>query len=526
LLSPAELGAPSKFAQWRHGQDDAFLFALQSEKRYTLLAEPTGVGKTAIGITLQKALDQRAVYLTADLGLQDQLLADMSGDRGYADQRGMGNYPCLDDPITMPAPRCSEGVCLDGIQCVLRDGGCTYYDAIRHAAGRPLVSANYSWWLHAKGKSPSIMPRTLLICDEAHDAADAIARHLRIEFNKGELRGAWKLPKGWEKWKANEWVAWSLDVTEHVARARDEALSSSTKRALRKTTDKIKSVAERIDSGWLVTPGEDGDLALEPIWPQHHAEEYLFRNIPRVILMSATMRPQQLGYLGIQESEFDCHEGMSPLPASNRPIYLVPIGRLSQRTDSATWDSWVQYIDAIVGARADRKGIIHTVSYDRMQLLQALSRHSSRFIVHDRGQARDAVRRFRDAGPGAVLVSPSVGTGFDFPFDAATYQVIAKAPWEVPSPLMQARELQDAAYSIQRAIARLVQACGRVMRDPDDVGETFIMDAHVGWWRERYYALFPLWWHEAFRRVGKERAIGRLPLPPALPWKKGMEIAA
>lgn len=502
ILSPKDLGLPEKFESWRPGQDAAFGWLLQSARRFSAVAIGTGVGKSALGVAYRQAMGLRAVYVVSTLGLGDQVGRDFPA---AADVRGMRNYECLDDGGT-----CEDAPCLDGGFCSLREMGCLYFDAIRKASRAPLVVTNYAWWMHSKDKYPNLGPRELLILDEAHAAPEELARHCRVELREDE----WHLPAGADRMTAAQWAFWAIEQKDEVERQKSFAVSRGSRHRLRVVGDKLKRLAQAGDH-WLVQREADGGFLFEPLWPHGQAEEILFRGVPKVVFLSATMRRETLKHLGLEAGQYDFFEGDSPLPLTRRPIYHVPTARLSQSTPDEVWSLWVARIDQIIDVRRDRKGIVHVHSYDLAKYLRAHSRHRAALIVPKSETSRAEIERFRAARPPAVLVSPAVRTGWDFAGCQAEYQIVGKMPWAVPTPIIRARDEAAPGYSQGLAVADLVQACGRCMRAVDDACETFILDSHIEWLVRKFRHLFPRWWHQAFRTV-PVNGVG-LPLLPAPP---------
>lgn len=110
----------------------------------------------------------------------------------------------------------------------------------------------------------------------------------------------------------------------------------------------------------------------------------------------------------------------------------------------------------------------------------------------------DTVEFFKGSNPPAILVSPSVVTGYDFPGEEAEWQVIGKIPFaDSRSLIMKARQRRNADYGCYLALKQMVQASGRIVRTPEDVGETFVIDDHFKWVVSKYRGVIPKWWLEA-----------------------------
>jgi Rad3-related DNA helicase len=162
---------------------------------------------------------------------------------------------------------------------------------------------------------------------------------------------------------------------------------------------------------------------------------------------------------------------------------------------------WVNKIDQIIDRRLDRKGIIHTVSYARVDLIKQWSRHRDIMMTHQTATTRDVVADFKRARAPAVLVSPSMATGWDFPYDECNYQIIGKVPFpDSRDKVLQARTKIDPVYSYYITMQSLVQASGRGMRAEDDICETIVVDDHISWFIGKWGAtLAPAWFRQAYK---------------------------
>jgi len=247
---------------------------------------------------------------------------------------------------------------------------------------------------------------------------------------------------------------------------------------------KLQRLAEIAPLEWVLD-SEGHTAKFAPMRVSKYGET-LFRNIKHVLLMSATMTRKTTQLLGIPPDQLSFWECPSRFPVSRRPIISVntsPAVRVNIHMDDDDKLFWMRRIDRLIDARRDLlwKGIIHTVSYQRMKDLVSKSDHKDIMIVHDAGGTKDAIRDFKRSRGPRILVSPSIVTGYDFPHDECRYQIIGKVPIpDMRSPIMQVRKDFDKEYAGYLAMIKLVQACGRGMRGPDDWCETFIVDDVFG----------------------------------------------
>ena len=96
------------FKEIRDQQREAIEFALrefESGKKFVIIEAGTGVGKSAIGVTISRALSSQmdridshkpgAYFLTTQKILQDQYLSDFGGNNGrMTSLKSSSNYQC------------------------------------------------------------------------------------------------------------------------------------------------------------------------------------------------------------------------------------------------------------------------------------------------------------------------------------------------------------------------------------------------------------------------------------------------
>jgi Rad3-related DNA helicase len=183
-------------------------------------------------------------------------------------------------------------------------------------------------------------------------------------------------------------------------------------------------------------------------------------------------------------------------------LYHIPTIRLNFRTTDMELRQWVARIDQIIRPRQDRKGIVHTISYKRRDVVMVRSKMRDILVSHKRLDTESVVRKFKAAYPPMVLVSPSMATGWDFPDEECRYQIIGKIPYpDTRGKIMKARTKTDKEYTSYVAMQQLVQACGRGVRSESDWCETFVIDDNVKWFLPNYRHMAPEWFREAYTSV-------------------------
>jgi Rad3-related DNA helicase len=495
MLSPADMGLPTKFKAWRPGQDTALAHLNACQKRFLIQVMPTGVGKSLLYMAGSLSRCVPTVILTSTRALQTQLVSDFS-DIGLVEIKGRRNYRC----IRGDGPTCDDGLCHYGGHCDYKESGCQYFDALRRAKRARYVVTNYAMWLTAGDFFRE--GRGCLVMDEAHAAPDHLHDHLSVTVDLRAISEAWceeqTIPLDWVKW-AYRLLALVNEQIEAGLMFPDMNLSRL--RQLVRVRRTLESIV-RIGASPLVVEEVKGKFIINPLTLTRYAEPCLFRGVPFVHMTSATVTEHTGRMLGIQGEDRELHEYPSPFALENRPVYVIPTSNVDRRMDHGAEMVWIARIDQIVGKHLDRKGIIHSVSYDRGWRIIKCSRHEKYMIIHSSEDAAMKVATFKARRPPAVLVSPAMTTGWDFPYELCQYQIIAKVPFpDSRALIMQERQKLDPELPYYMAWQTIVQAAGRGVRASDDWCETFIIDNHFQWLLSKYGHLAPKWFKESIRQV-------------------------
>ena len=509
--TPALLGMPPKFSQWREGQEEAIRSIVGCKTRFLVQSQPTGSGKSIVyvaGAILSQS--RRAVILTSTKGLQNQLMLDFGG-LGMVDIRGQNAYVCAKDTSV----RVSEGQCHMGVNCEKKtDGGCPYYDALRKARSAHLLVTNYAFWftIGKHAKEGGLNTPDLLIMDEAHDAPSTLMDAMTVTIREYDVKTLLEVDLPNYGQDMSRWRRWAkLTISE--SEARQESIKKGlfrkftlTKNAqfhgIRHLQQRLRDLSQ-VNDAWFADRSTD-ELRVGVIKPKEgYAEDLLFQETPRIVMVSATATPTVAQLLGVPNSQMAYKCFPSTFSASRRPVYHVPTIRLNyQIPEQDIIRVWVSQIDRIIASRPGRKGIVHTQSYARAKLLEANSRHKTILYFHNRLNTRSIIRDFVAAKPPAVLVSPSVTTGYDFPYDQCRYQIVGKLP--IPSfgdKMLMERAKHDKKLIDYLTMQSLVQSVGRGTRAADDFCETFIIDDSIQWWMARNAYMAPEWFLEAYKQV-------------------------
>lgn len=544
--TPADFGLdPNQFPSYRDIQLEAVEYCMQSDSQVNGLVIPGGGGKSLFGWTLHKATGLRTAILTITKGLGEQYKKDFSR-YALCEIKGKDNYSCGD----YPELSCKGGQTM-GCRYV-GGGGCEYERVKGEARNRDAVVTNYAFWMNVNDKAQGIErtekeaeargenPIELLILDEGHDAPDALADYLHCTLYEKELeKFGGEHPRSddihdWQQWMKANMVLIQLEVEIKTTQQELIQLGHKATPQQVKVLHQLEGLFERLmrvegmqANDWVcdmrVGTKWGRMWAFDVVWPGRYAKQYLFCNVPKVVIMSATLREKTMWLLGLKKEDYGFKEWRRVFPASRNPIYLVPPKklvaktrknptgitsiRMDRRTEHADQLALIEQMDKWIDARLDRKGLIQSVSYDLQRFIMAHSRHARLMIGNtddpDSDTAIQAAERFRKMKAPSILISPSFTTGWDFPGIQCEYICFPKMPFiPMQSKVMKARDEKDEEYGNYLTMTKFVQGCLRGMRFEMDQCEVAVFDGHGEWFlSKRNEKLAPVGFINEIRRV-------------------------
>ena len=529
----------------REVQLEAIEFAVYCEKWVAAARIPTGVGKMLIAWCIHKLTGLRTVVLTGTKGLQDQY-DEKLGKYGAVDIRGKSNYECAH----FNKLNCRGGFSM-GCKYTL-GRGCEYEQSKDAAKNEQFVVTNYTYWMTVNDKANGLErtgedaefngrnPVELLILDEAHAAVSKLSDYIGFTLNEGDIRSHWDPKTIGEDWKS--WKKLANDAHHELC---DEILTTQQElghlgsRATQANVRVLHELEERLlkferliglnPDDWVLQEHKGTrwgrEWAFDVIRPGQYARRYLMCDVPKVVMMSATLNKKDLGLLWLGQDDYEFRDWRRIFPANNCPIYYCPapyvndegktVGvKVVKSTSEKHKRMWVDHMDTMIESRLDRRIVLITSSYQYQKYILEHSRFS-KFMLYNQqsgegGTAADKFEEFINAEPPTILCSPSFGTGWDFSFERCEFLILTKVPLRVPggaSKVMAARLERDPEYGDNETMRDVVQICGRPQRDEKDTGEVVIADASWGWFGYKNAHLAPTGFVKEVRQVSA--------LPPA-----------
>ena len=515
-----------------------------------ILQAPTGIGKSAIAMTLQKWF-QSAYLLTPSLGLTQQYRRDYSSI--LKEVKGRSNFPCWVQSGSAKGAPCwkNNKPCPHSLQA----DPCPYYEQKFEASEARVVLSNPAYIMRVIQGDKSFGQRDLAIIDEAHQIEPFLLDFLEVKISQRE----WELCTGKKDFpfalEAEDWVIPIQKMNASVSALLINAESKKDEKAVERFREILSKTAILVDL--LKNPGQvvieidrsrSGmkTLITKPIRVNAFAVERFDQLSKKRVFMSATILDvdtftRNLG-LDSQKTLF-VNVTRSPFPKDALAIHYAPCGSMSWGKRKHSIPRQIKAIEAIMKKYPNKRGVILPHSHDiRKQIVEGLKEagFEDRLITHDsNAMARDAALDsfFKSERDDLVLVSTYVGEGFDFKGKLAEWLVICKIPF-IPiqnNPVIHRRLSEDehrwrskyegtpdcpyepptkyssglcgsfncpapcrSWYHLQTAL-KLVQGAGRLVRTPTDEGSLFILDGSWSRFARQHLDLFPGWFRSSLR---------------------------
>ena len=245
------------------------------------------------------------------------------------------------------------------------------------------------------------------------------------------------------------------------------------------------------------------ELSLEPIWAYDYLDKYVFSNYDMVVLMSGTILDKNLfcQLNGLDVSKAVYYSIGSPFPLKNRPIYYMPVGKMSYKSKDETFKRYIPYIQKLLDKYKNKKGIIHTNSFELAKWIQN-SIKDPRLIFHDSSNKDEMLKFHKESDEPTVIVSPSMDTGVSFDNDDARFQIIAKVPYpSLASQKNKLRQSNNPDWYSWKTVSGIIQMTGRPVRSNLDYADTIIIDGGFGDVIKHSSQFLPDWIQEAIKKV-------------------------
>ena len=528
---PAEFPAPSfRGAQEQALADVRAAFAAGND--VVLVRAPTGSGKSLIARAVMGAAREvadaapseatDAYYTTPQVSQLDDVATDDLLEE-FNVIRGKSNYDCVlpgehDTPVDR-APCVRER----GFDCTIKHR-CPYYSDRAIASANRFAAMTLAYFMQTAG-SETFRKRDVVVIDEAHGLAEWAEMYATIELTP-ERVPVWdevgvpdvERDAGAEEDALDRTARFAATLRDVAKRAKDDLVGRpelSREEVARR--DRLGELISELGwfledyrdpespTTWVVDQpdGENGAVTIKPLDPARYLRHTVWDRGNRFALLSATILSKAAFCrgVGLDPADVALVDVEHTFPLEHRPLYDVTQGSMTYEHRDETIPRIARLIVRLMAHHPDEKGLIHAHSYaiaDRLVerlgefgVAARLRRHSS--------ENRDAeLETWKASTDPEVFVSVKMEEALDLRDDLCRWQVICKAPYLNTNDSRVARRLEEGqwAWYHRAALRTVIQACGRVVRSPDDYGATYLADDSLLDLFDRTRADTPPWFRD------------------------------
>ena len=516
--------------------------------KFFLLNLPVGTGKSHLALMLADWYRKNANRMVrVDIITNSKLLQDQYADTydSICDLKGKENYEC--EEYACSCAQGAEFARLNKASCE----SCPYSSARESYINGGISLTNFYLYILYAMYNPKLMEARaagVLIVDEAHEFDDVMTGFVSIKITEAvikkfkfsnepvllkELKQISTIAHYVEflKYLNTEIVSTQEQMEKGMYKAprdvvsdkRDLKLSkvlnvkNSDVKLMQVMTD-LKQYQLKIEiflkeykdnpNNWVLETSyneklRQKELSLEPIWAYDYLDKYVFSHYDMVFLMSGTILDKnlfcQLNGLDVTKAVYYSIE--SPFPVKNRPIYYMPVGKMSFKQKEETFERYIPYIKKILDKYSTSKGVIHTNSFELSNWIQK-SIKDKRLIFHDSTNKDEMLRMHCESDKPTVIVSPSMDTGVSFDDDLARFQIIAKIPYPtLGSQKNKMRQSNNPDWYAWKTVSGIIQMSGRPIRSNKDYADTIIIDGSFGDVMKHSSQFLPDWVQNAIKRI-------------------------
>ena len=537
----------------RKEQKDALSF-IESEyqknktNKFFLLNLPVGSGKSHLALMIsdwyKKNVNKtaRVDIITNSKILQDQYSGTYES---ISDLKGKDNYEC--ESYSCSCAQGSEFNRLNKTSCE----SCPYAYSRENFISGGISLTNFYLYILYSIYNPKLMESRdarVLIVDESHEFDDVMSDFISIKITETVVK-KFKFSNESEVIKKLKSVSSILDYVDFLKYLSGEIVAtveqmegglSTQRRNIReykrdlkiskllktKNTDvkvmqlvtDLKQHQLKIEvflkeykentNNWVLESNwnektKQKELSLEPIWAYDYLDKYVFSQYDMVFLMSGTILDKNLfcQLNGLDVSKAVYYSIPSPFPLRNRPIFYMPLGKMSYKSKEETFKKYIPYIKKLLDKYKNKKGIIHTNSFELAKWIEN-SIKDPRLIFHDSSNKDEMLKFHKESDKPTVIVSPSMDTGVSFDNDDARFQIIAKVPYpSLGSQKNKLRQSNNPDWYSWKTVAGLIQMTGRPVRSDMDYADTIIIDGGFGDVMKHSSHFIPEWIQEAIKKI-------------------------
>jgi len=553
-VKPARIVESFPAPEFRAGQNQALSdirAAYEAGNDVVLVRAPTGSGKSLLARaimgcarskqTAEPAQATGAYYTTPQVSQLDDVAADsLLDDLNII--RGKGNYTCLlpgehDTPVDQ-APCARES----GFDCSVKHR-CPYFSDRAIASAQPYAAMTLAYFMQTAG-SDVFGKRDVVVIDEAHGLAEWAEMYATIELSPERV-------PVWDDVGVPD-IAGADDPLDRTARFA-ETLAGVCSQAKNDLTAKPELTPEEVarrdrlneliselnwfvddyrepesQTTWVVDQSGGGAataasperasghasegtaITIKPLDPARYLHHTVWDRGEAFALLSATILNKEAfcRQVGLDPDRVALVDVEHTFPVENRPLYDVTQGKMTYEHREETLPKIARLIVRLMAHHPEENGLIHAHSYAiAEELADRLTEFGvgSRVRTHTKASRDDELTAWKASDDPEVFIAVKMEEALDLNGDLARWQVLCKAPYLNTNDSRVARRLEDDqwAWYHRTALRTVIQACGRVVRAPDDYGATYLADASLLDLFDRAAADMPPWFRAQVDRCSR-----------------------
>ncbi|WP_158854739.1 helicase C-terminal domain-containing protein [Halorhabdus sp. CUG00001] len=504
--------------------------AFDSGKDVVLVRAPTGSGKSLLARAIagcarpgSQASATEAIgayYTTPQVSQLDDVAAD-SLLSDLAIVRGKSNYKCIlpgetDTPVNgAPCVRERE------FNCEVKHR-CPYFSDREIAANQSIAAMTLAYFMQTAG-SDVFGTRDVVVIDEAHGLGEWAEMYASIELSPDTVPVFDERPP-----PAIDDLDTAADYAAGLARTCDRRLTDLRSQAEldpdeAQERDRLTELQSDLSwfreeyrdpespTTWVLDQpdGEGTRVTIKPLNPERYLTHTVWDRGNKFALLSATI---------LNKEAFCASVGLDPdrvalvsldhtFPVENRPLFDVTQGKMTYGHRETTTPMVAETLLALMGRHPKEKGLVHCHSY---AIQNELADHLDSLGVDRRVRSHDSEDRdgqlaaWKRSDDPEVFLSVKMEEALDLEGDLCRWQLLCKAPYPNTRDSRVARRLEDGAWAwyYRTALRTVIQACGRIIRAPDDHGATYLADSSLLDLFERARSDMPGWFQEQVDRMG------------------------
>jgi Rad3-related DNA helicase len=497
-----------------------------------LVRAPTGSGKSLLAraiaggartVTDAKPSDAiNSYYTTPQVSQLDDVAADpLLDDLNII--RGKSNYTCiLNGETETPVDRapCARE---KGYDCSVRHR-CPYFSDRAIASNRRIAAMTLAYFMQTAG-SDVFRRRDVVVIDEAHGLPEWAEMYATVNLQSNTIP-IWDditVPDlTAESDPLDRTIRFAETVIEACKRATDSLINrdelTPTEAAHRDRLQEIRSELQWFISDardpqspttWVIDQDDtNNDVAIKPLDPARYLSHTVWNRGNKFALLSATILNKNAFCrgVGLDPAEVALVDVDHTFPVANRPLYDVTCGKMTYNERDETLPAVTRMLIRLMAAHPDEKGLIHCHSYAIQSSLRRRLAElgvESRIQTHDTTDRDESLQAWLSTDSPDIFLSVTMEEALDLQGDLCRWQVICKAPYLNTTDSRVSRRLSDGKWSWYRRVAlqTVIQACGRIVRSPDDYGSTYLADSSLLNLFNNARNEMPAWFREQVDRI-------------------------